>query len=32
MDEQLQIIKNTFEKWKNGYKQIDDVTVVGIRL
>ena len=31
MDEQKQIIEMTFEEWKNGYKQIDDVCVMGVR-
>ncbi len=32
MEEQLKIVQTTFEKWKNGYKQTDDVTVIGFKL
>ncbi|MBI5219053.1 MAG: tetratricopeptide repeat protein [Bacteroidia bacterium] len=32
MEKQKEIISDTFSKWKGGEKQIDDVTVMGIRL
>jgi len=32
MDEQLSILKNSFEKWKGNLVQIDDVLVTGIRI
>jgi serine phosphatase RsbU (regulator of sigma subunit) len=32
MDEQQRIIENEFEKWKGKIDQIDDVTIVGIRI
>ncbi len=31
MKEQREIIERTFDEWKNGYKQIDDVCVMGVR-
>ncbi|RLD46510.1 MAG: hypothetical protein DRI94_14705 [Bacteroidetes bacterium] len=31
MQEQLQILKTTFNNWAKGYEQIDDVTVLGIK-
>lgn len=32
METQKQIINNTFEDWKGGIEQIDDVCVIGIRV
>lgn len=32
MVEQLTILKEQFKKWKGSYEQIDDVTVMGIRV
>ena len=32
MHEQLNILKNSFEKWKGNLVQIDDVLVTGIRI
>jgi len=32
MDEQYEIIKNNFEKWKEGIEQVDDVLVMGIEI
>ncbi len=29
--EQKLVVEKTFEEWKNGYKQIDDVCVMGVR-
>lgn len=30
--EQKEIIEKTYNEWKNSYKQIDDVTVIGLKL
>lgn len=32
MPEQGQILDETFDTWKGEYAQIDDVTIVGIRI
>lgn len=32
MKEQHEILSQTFEEWKGGLEQIDDVTVLGIRI
>ncbi|MFO7573982.1 MAG: SpoIIE family protein phosphatase [Bacteroidales bacterium] len=32
MEEQLDGIDTTFEEWKSGYEQIDDVLVIGLRI
>ncbi len=32
MHEQQVILNKTFEEWKGGYEQIDDVTVLGLRI
>ncbi len=32
IDEQLLHIEKTFQEWKQGYEQVDDVLVIGIRL
>jgi serine phosphatase RsbU (regulator of sigma subunit) len=32
MEEQRQIIENEFEKWKGNADQIDDITIIGIRI
>lgn len=32
MDEQKTILRETFEKWKNGYPQRDDILVLGIKI
>ncbi|MBI5542079.1 MAG: SpoIIE family protein phosphatase, partial [Bacteroidia bacterium] len=32
MQEQKVILENAFEKWTNGFEQIDDVTLVGIKM
>ena len=32
MDTQYEIIKNNFEKWKEGIEQVDDVLVMGIEI
>jgi serine phosphatase RsbU (regulator of sigma subunit) len=32
MAEQRQIIENVFEKWKGTHDQIDDITIVGVRI
>jgi serine phosphatase RsbU (regulator of sigma subunit) len=32
MAEQHQTLLNTFERWKTGYEQIDDVMVIGFRI
>ena len=32
MSEQKQILENTFENWKNGIEQVDDVTLIGIKV
>jgi len=32
MNEQANIIKESFEKWKGGLEQVDDVCVIGIKL
>ncbi len=31
MDEQYKIIRKTFEEWKDGMQQLDDVLVIGVR-
>jgi serine phosphatase RsbU (regulator of sigma subunit) len=32
IEEQKQVLKNTLELWQNGHEQIDDITVLGIRI
>jgi serine phosphatase RsbU (regulator of sigma subunit) len=32
MEEQKEIIKNTFENWKGRFDQVDDVCIVGVRI
>jgi serine phosphatase RsbU (regulator of sigma subunit) len=32
IDVQKQVLKNTLELWQNGHEQIDDITVLGIRV
>ncbi|MDY0083999.1 MAG: SpoIIE family protein phosphatase, partial [Ignavibacteriaceae bacterium] len=32
MDQQKEIIENTFDFWKGDYEQIDDVVVVGVKI
>jgi tetratricopeptide (TPR) repeat protein len=32
MEEQKNILERTFNEWKEGYKQIDDVTIMGVRV
>jgi len=32
MDEQKDLLKHQFLKWKNGYDQLDDILVIGLRL
>jgi serine phosphatase RsbU (regulator of sigma subunit) len=32
MQEQKDIIKNTFDTWRGKYEQIDDVSVIGVRI
>lgn len=32
MDEQKQKLVNEFETWKDGYEQLDDVLVIGVRI
>jgi len=32
MEEQKSILEKTFEEWKGGLEQIDDVVVVGIKI
>ena len=32
MNEQLEILDVIFKEWKGQYSQIDDVTVLGIRI
>jgi len=32
MSEQGRMFDETFENWKGDYEQVDDVTIVGIRL
>ena len=32
MKDQKENLESTFEEWKGGYKQIDDVTIIGIRI
>ncbi len=32
MEEQKAILEQTFDEWMNGYEQVDDVLVMGIRL
>lgn len=32
MEEQRNILERTFNEWKEGYKQIDDVTIMGVRV
>jgi len=31
LKEQKEIVETTFDEWKNGYKQIDDVCVMGVK-
>jgi serine phosphatase RsbU (regulator of sigma subunit) len=31
MDEQFELIKNTMDQWIEGYEQIDDMMILGIR-
>jgi serine phosphatase RsbU (regulator of sigma subunit) len=31
-EKQLETIENTFDTWKNGYEQIDDVLVIGVEI
>jgi serine phosphatase RsbU (regulator of sigma subunit) len=32
LDEQFNELKNTFQKWKGDLEQVDDVTIIGIKL
>ena len=32
MSEQKSILENEFEKWKGSSDQIDDVTILGVRI
>ncbi|MBI3509945.1 MAG: SpoIIE family protein phosphatase [Bacteroidetes bacterium] len=32
MTEQASLIENTFDKWKEGFQQVDDVLIAGIRI
>lgn len=32
MEEQLNIVKKTFDEWKGNQEQVDDVTLVGVRV
>jgi hypothetical protein len=32
MNEQKEIIHETFEKWKGNLEQVDDVCVIGVRI
>ena len=32
MDEQKQYLENTLDEWMDGYQQIDDILVVGVRI
>ena len=32
MTEQKEILNNTFENWKNELEQVDDITIVGVRV
>ncbi len=32
MDQQKQILEKTFDEWIKGYEQIDDVTILGIKI
>ncbi|MCQ2252284.1 MAG: SpoIIE family protein phosphatase [Bacteroidales bacterium] len=32
MQQQRQIIEDTIDKWKNGYKQLDDNILIGVRI
>ncbi len=32
MAEQKQVLEQTFAEWKSGYEQIDDITIVGIKI
>ena len=32
MKEQKQLLDTTFENWKEGIEQVDDVCVVGVRI
>ena len=32
MKEQAALLESTFEEWKKGYQQVDDVLIVGIRI
>jgi serine phosphatase RsbU (regulator of sigma subunit) len=31
-EEQLKILKTTFEEWRGDHEQVDDVCIIGIRL
>ena len=32
MEQQKEIINQTFEKWKGGLEQLDDVCVIGVKI
>ncbi|MBN1108929.1 MAG: SpoIIE family protein phosphatase [Bacteroidales bacterium] len=32
MNEQMAILEKSFEEWKDGYEQVDDVLVIGIKI
>ena len=32
MDSQQQLIEETYESWRGEYEQIDDVSVIGVRI
>jgi serine phosphatase RsbU (regulator of sigma subunit) len=32
MDEQKKIIENEYIKWRGTYEQVDDITIVGVRI
>jgi len=32
MDEQYTIIEQSFEEWRGVHEQVDDVTIIGIRV
>jgi serine phosphatase RsbU (regulator of sigma subunit) len=32
MDRQKEILEQTFETWRGKYEQIDDVSVIGVRI
>ena len=32
LEEQKNILTRSFEEWKSGFEQVDDVTIIGIRL